>query len=328
MVAYGRADLRAHELGRGVVRPGVQHDVGVRVHEVHAAGGPAAVELGDALLRLHFGSLQQALLVDRAGRGVDLGLLAQRRVVVLPRALVVVVHRLVARRHAEVRRSLEDVEMLGLLGDPRNGLDAGRTGADHADPLAGEVNAFVRPCPGVIGVAAKRLHVGEVRRARCRQAAGRHHAETRTQPLTVIGAHVPRRGALFEVRIADAHVELDVAPQIEAVGHMLRVLQDLGLGGEAFAPLPFLLQPVVEGIRVLHALDVAARPGVTVPVPDPADVAGGFEYPCLQPELAGRVKHVETAEAGPHDHDVEIGLAGGIHPAMIDAALFGRAVHL
>ena len=37
------------------------------------------------------------------------------------------------------------VSVRGLLGDHRDRLDAGRAGADHADALAGEVDALVRP---------------------------------------------------------------------------------------------------------------------------------------------------------------------------------------
>src|ERR1035441_8516609 len=54
---------------------------------------------------------------------------------------------------------------------------------------------------------------------------------------------------------------------------MVGVFQNLGLRRVTFAPVPFLLQFVGERIGILHALDIAARPGITVPVPGAADIA-------------------------------------------------------
>ncbi|MEJ7720541.1 MAG: hypothetical protein WKF58_08890 [Ilumatobacteraceae bacterium] len=72
-------------------------------------------------------------------------------------------------------------------------------------------------------------------------------------------------------------VELDVPAEIEPVGDVVGVAQDLGLRGVALAPLPLLLQVVVERVRVVHALDVAAGAGIAVPVPGAADVGGRLE---------------------------------------------------
>jgi hypothetical protein len=66
-------------------------------------------------------------------------------------------------------------------------------------------------------------------------------------------------------------LELDVAPQVVAVGDVVGVFQDLGLGGVALGPLPFLLELGRELVGILHALDVAARAGIAVPVPGAAD---------------------------------------------------------
>ena len=62
-------------------------------------------------------------------------------------------------------------------------------------------------------------------------------------------------------------------PQVEAVGNMVGIFQDLRLRRVAFAPVPFLLQFIGERIGILHALDVAARAGIPVPVPGAADAA-------------------------------------------------------
>ena len=62
-----------------------------------------------------------------------------------------------------LRRALEHGEVAGLLGDHRDRLDAARAGADHADALAGEVDALVGPRAGVVRVALEASTPGDVR---------------------------------------------------------------------------------------------------------------------------------------------------------------------
>ena len=92
------------------------------------------------------------------------------------------------------------------------------------------------------------------------------------RPTTAIGRLV-EHGAL------DAGVELDVRPQVEAVGDMVGVFQNLRLRRVALAPVPFLLQFFGERIGILHALDVAARAGIAVPVPGAADARALLDRP-------------------------------------------------
>ena len=200
--------------------------------------------------------------------------------VALPEARVVGLHlahdlgseRGVVGRDRIARRALEDGEVRGLLGDQRDRLDRRRSGADHRDALAGEVDAAVRPAPGVIGLARERVAAREVGHVRGRQAARRHDQEARGD-APAIGLDRPAALGVAPVRGAHARVELDVAAQIEAVGDVLDVAQDLGLGRVALAPLPFLLELLRELIGVFEALDVAARAGIAVPVPGAADPA-------------------------------------------------------
>jgi hypothetical protein len=65
-------------------------------------------------------------------------------------------------------------------------------------------------------------------------------------------------------------VGLDLSTQVVAIGDVIGVAEDLRLAGVALGPVPFLLQLVVEGVGVLHALDVAAGAGIAVPVPGAA----------------------------------------------------------
>ena len=162
---------------------------------------------------------------------------------------------------------------VGLLGDDRDRLDRRRAGADHADALAGEVDALVRPAAGVVRRALEAVDAREVRRVRRRQAAGRHDAERAETSVAALGRDRPAPRRLVEGGRGDARVELDVAAQVEAVGDVVEVAQDLGLRRVALGPLPLLLELVGEPVGVLQALDVAARAGVAVPVPGAADAA-------------------------------------------------------
>src|SRR5215472_3527287 len=118
-------------------------------------------------------------------------------------------------------------------------------------------------------------------------------------PLSVVTVHV---FVLIEDCYFDPGVELDVAPEIEPVGHMVDVTQDLGLRAVALGPMPILLQLVREGIRVLHALDIAATPRVTVPVPSAANPTTRFKGTHLEAKLTQTINCVETPDSGA-EHD-------------------------
>ncbi len=76
----------------------------------------------------------------------------------------------------------------------------------------------------------------------------------------------------MKFRRLNARIKLNIATQIEPVSDMVGVSQNLGLRRIALAPLPFLLQLFRKRIGILHALDVAARAGITIPVPCSADI--------------------------------------------------------
>ena len=216
------------------------------------------------------------------------------------------VERTVVSRDRVVRRALEHGEVRCLLGDDRDRLNARRPGADHGDPLAGEVDRLVRPLPGVEEAAAVVAHALELGGVGRREAAGRHHDESRCDLLARVGGDPPRRGRLVEVGTDHPGLERDVPAQVEPVGDVPGVLQDLGLRRVPLGPLPLLLEIVVEPVRVLHALGVTARARVPVPVPRAPDVVPCLEHPSPQPQPPSPVQHVHPAEPGPHDHYINI----------------------
>ena len=212
--------------------------------------------------------------------------------------------------HAVVRRALEDGDLRRLLGDLRDRLDGGRAGADHGHPLAREVHALVRPAARMVGGPLEVRLSGEVRLVGHRQAARGHDAEPGGDGLARVGGHRPAAGALVEMRRDHPGVEGDVPPQVEPVGHMVQVAQQLRLGGVALAPLPFVLQFLGEGIGIFLALDIHPGPGIAVPVPGAADPVAGLPGMGGQPHAPELVQEIEARKAGADNGNVEFGRVG------------------
>ena len=116
--------------------------------------------------------------------------------------------------------------------------------------------------------------------------------------------------------------ERDVAPQVVAVGDVVDVAQDLGLGRVLLGPLPLLLELGVERVRVEVALHVAARARVAVPEPGAADAVAGLHDAGLEPELAQQMQLVKPGEACAHDECVDAaGIRHGPTPLLVVARM-------
>src|SRR5580765_4966685 len=157
----------------------------------------------------------------------------------------------------------------------------------------------------MIPLALEVLEARVVRPAWCRKIAGCHDAESRGCAMTGVGRHRPGACLAVEDRLFHPGVELDIAPEVEAVGHMVDVAQDLGLRTVALGPMPFLLEFIGEGIRVFHAFNIAATPRVAVPIPGAADPGGGLKSTHLEAELAQTIDRVETANSRADDDRIE-----------------------
>src|SRR5580700_3420982 len=163
----------------------------------------------------------------------------------------------------------------------------------------------------MIPFSLETLQTREARRPRRREIARRHDAKARSRGLGFVSLYRPCVCLAVEDRLSDPGVELDVAPEVEAVGHMVDVTQDLRLRPVALGPMPFLLQVVREGIRVLHAFDVAATPWVAVPVPGAANPTAGLEGTHFEAEFTQAMDRVETADSGADDDRIKFGGFGG-----------------
>ena len=134
--------------------------------------------------------------------------------------------------------------MLRLPCDDRYRLNAGRAGSDDAYSQSGEVDPFMGPQTGMIEIPLETLQTRVIGRPGRRKIAGRHDAKPRGGGAAFIGLHRPSVCPAVKGYLVDAGAELDVAPKVEAISHMVEVAQDLGLRAIALGPMPLLLQCV------------------------------------------------------------------------------------
>ena len=164
----------------------------------------------------------------------------------------------------------------------------------------------MRPFAGVIDRPAKILDAREFRTVRRRQAADRHDAEFCAEPCRRDRSRCASIFRLSSNVAAVTRVSNTISPaQIETIGDMVGVGQDFRLRRVLLRPVPLLVQLLREGERVLHALDVAARARIAVPVPGAADAAAGLEHPRRKAEPAQAMQHVHPGKARADDDRVE-----------------------
>ena len=148
-VVHPRADLVGDELGELGVGLLVDEDVTeVRQPDAEARLAIQLLPLGEALLAWHLVERPTVRLVDEpAGRartqvedvvvtGLDVGHLGRRDLTVV-------------QRSAPVRSPLEHRQLADLVGDLTDHLHARRAGADHRNPLAGQLDRLGGPVEGV-----------------------------------------------------------------------------------------------------------------------------------------------------------------------------------
>ena len=91
---------------------------------------------------------------------------------------------------------------------------------------------------------------------------------------------------------------------------MIGIGANIGMTGELLRPIPFLLQLVVEAIGILHALHVATRAGIAIPVPGTAHAITAFETARGEALFTQAVQQIETGETGSDDDGIN-GIIGG-----------------
>ena len=296
----------AHEPGGPLVRFGVGQDVVEGHGEARPSPPPRVLENLSPGGFVHLGNRRDGNYgAGQPGRGRALQRLPLAEAV-LELLAGRVVERAVACGDGVLRGALEDVDVLGRLGDLGDHLHAAGAGADHADALAGHVDPLGGPAGGVVLGAREGLGTGDRRLVHLRQAAGRRHQVAGRDRGTIRCVDDPAVPALVEAGPLHPGAELDVAPQVEAIRDVIEVALQLRLGGEPLGPVPLLLQLLGERVAVIPTLHVAAGAGIAVPVPRPPHAVALLEHPHGEPQAAQPVQHVQPGRAGADDDRVEI----------------------
>jgi hypothetical protein len=173
-------------------------------------------------------------------------------------------------------------------------------------PQAGHVDRLVRPLRGVQDPPGEGGQTGQVRPLRRRQVADRPDQEPGFPAPARLGLHTPAITLTLPVAPRDPLAQVHVAAQVEPVGDVLDVAEDLRLSGVALRPAPFLFQLGGERVGIVVALDVAPGTRVPVPVPDAADVVPRLEDG--DPHSLGPqgVQRPQAGEPGADDDHVEV----------------------
>src|SRR5450432_2031463 len=106
--------------------------------------------------------------------------------------------------------------MVGLLGNLGDCLNAGRAGADKADFLGLEVDAFLRVAAGMDQPALEALQPRYVWEIRRREATGRGDAELRLEGIAALRPDNPQLTLVVIGARRNSRLELDVLAQVES----------------------------------------------------------------------------------------------------------------
>ena len=201
------------------------------------------------------------------------------------------------------RRALEDVELLGDLGQLGDRLHGRRARADDADRLALQLDVVV-PARRVERLALVRLHPVDAGQLGRRQDAVRQDDEAGLHRIAAIGGHRPAARLLVPHRRLHRRVEQAVLVERELLGHRLAVLEDLEARRELHRRD---VAHLLEQREVAVGLDVAGDARVPVPVPRAADVAALLaEADVVEPGLAELVPQQQAGEPGADDEHVAL----------------------
>ena len=149
----------------------------------------------------------------------------------------------------------------------------------------------------------KAVHAFQPRQRRRRQQPDRENDEPACQLAAVVELEPPQIIRLVERGRLDLAVELHVFAQVELVGDVIEITQILGLGREAFLPVPLVEQFPREGITVGEALGVEARAGIAVPVPGSTEVGRGVQHQRVDAEIGQPLDLIDAGHARAYDDD-------------------------
>ena len=211
------------------------------------------------------------------------------------------------------RCALEDVDLLGGLGERRKRLQPTRARPDQGDGLVAELGECrARAAAGVVVVPPCRVECAPREAVHPRDHRQLHQVEDSDGEYVVaagefvapVGAHGPSARAVVPGGAGDVGVEEGVGHQLEAVRDGLQVPSDLL--AEGVAPGGDVVE-FFEHRQVLVGLDVAHHPRVAIPVPGAADPACRIDDPDARDTgLAEMSAREQPGDAASDDHHVGI----------------------
>ena len=164
----------------------------------------------------------------------------------------------------------------------------------------------MRPAAGEIDLPLEVLDPIDLRRLGCGETAGGHDVVAAGNGRAIVRRKLPAFRGFFPCCRRDLGAKADVAPQVVAVGDEAEVAQDFGLGCVFLRPLPRALQLRIERVAVVDGLNVAARAGISVPVPGAADVVGLLQHDRREAGFAQAMQKVQAGKSGTYHCDVDL----------------------
>jgi hypothetical protein len=102
-----------------------------------------------------------------------------------------------------------------------------------------------------------------------------------------------------------------VSSQVEFLHDILQITFRLGARREMLRPTPFLQEFLREGVAVSFAFGIEPAPGISIPMPGPANVLRLFQDDEANSHLLKSVGLVYSADTGPNNYRVvdKVGMA-------------------
>jgi hypothetical protein len=214
--------------------------------------------------------------------------------------------RSVALRHAIVGSALENRQMCDFARDRLDHLNACRTGTDDSYALACEAHRIARPARRVIALSGEPLDSLDGRKLVSGQAAGGRNQIASANSMPSIRLHHPRAVLRIVVCAHDPRIEADVWAQIESVGYMVEVREDLRLRREPLFPVPLIQELLREGVAIGVAFRIEPCARIAIPVPHASDILPAFKNAHGQSQLTQTVQCAEPRNAGADYDDIRL----------------------
>ena len=218
-------------------------------------------------------------------------------------------------------RALIHVDPCAHLGQLGHDLGGTGPGADDRHPPAGQV-VLVLPVRRVEGRAGKGAQPVELGHRRCGEGADGAHQDVGLVGAARVVGHHPAAPRLVPAGRLDAYAGAQMGPDAEAIGAILEVAEDLGLGGVRLRPVGLER----ERVRVEVRRDVAGRSRVGVDPPGPTHAVGGLEQDEVAATRLGQGDgQPEAAGTGTDDGDPPVAEGLAHSPASVNDAMVACA---